>query len=83
MAKNDDFAPANNDAYTGMLSISLLALIGACVLLYLDFSQYPDTKPPQIVKTPIGAKLDNPIQKLPEINPQKDGKDKGTRTRAT
>jgi hypothetical protein len=35
-----------NDAYTGMLVISLLALIGGAVLLYLDKSQYPDNLPP-------------------------------------
>jgi hypothetical protein len=38
-----------SDAYTGMLAVSLLALIVGCVLLYLDFSDY-DTmgKPPPV-----------------------------------
>ncbi len=41
-----------NDAYTGMLGISLFALILGCVLLYLDYSQYPDAKGPAIPKSP-------------------------------
>ncbi len=54
MAKKDDTSapPATNDAYTGMLAISLFALIGGCVLLYLDFSQYPDSKGPAVPKAP-------------------------------
>jgi len=35
-----DNAPATNDAYTGMLAISLVALIAGSVLLFLDYSQY-------------------------------------------
>lgn len=46
MAKNPDAAPATSDAYTGMLAIALLALIVGCVLLYLDYSQYPASTPP-------------------------------------
>jgi hypothetical protein len=60
MARDDDHAPATNDAYTGMLSISLLALIGGCVLLFLDYSQYPDSKPPTLTPRPPGVKLDGP-----------------------
>jgi hypothetical protein len=54
MAKKDDPStpPATNDAYTGMLAISLFALIGGCVLLYLDYSQYPDSKAPAVPKAP-------------------------------
>lgn len=49
MAKTEteDTAVATNDAYTGMLAISLLALILGCVFLYLDWSQYPDKPPPR------------------------------------
>jgi hypothetical protein len=47
---DDDIAPAGaqprSDAYTGMLVISLAAMITGCVLLYLDFSEYPTAKPP-------------------------------------
>jgi len=45
-------APATNDIYTGMLGISLVALIVGCVLLYLDYSQYPDSKGPTVPKSP-------------------------------
>jgi hypothetical protein len=41
----EETAVPTNDAYTGMLVISLLALIAGCIFLYLDWSQYPD-KPP-------------------------------------
>lgn len=51
--KDDEAGPtATNDAYTGMLAIALFALIGGCVLLYLDYSQYPDSKGPSIPKAP-------------------------------
>ena len=35
-----------SDAYTGLLAISLVAMIIGCVLLFLDRNQYPDSKPP-------------------------------------
>ena len=35
-----------SDAYVGMLAISLGAMIIGCVLLFLDWSQYPDSKAP-------------------------------------
>jgi hypothetical protein len=38
-------AQPKSDAYTGLLAISLGAMIVGCVLLYLDMSQYPDKKP--------------------------------------
>jgi len=39
------------DAYTGMLAISLVALIAGSVFLFMDYSQYPDRapKPPEKV----------------------------------
>lgn len=40
---------ATNDAYTGMLAISLIALLAGCALLYLDWSQYPSKDPPKVV----------------------------------
>ena len=43
----EETAVPTNDAYTGMLAISLLALIAGCVFLYLDWSQYPDKTPPR------------------------------------
>lgn len=47
----EDSKPAN-DAWTGMLAISLLALLAGCALLYLDFSQYPSKDPPPVPKAP-------------------------------
>ena len=53
-----------NDAYTGMLVLSLLGLVFGCVLLFLDFSQYSGN-PPQVQKvqafTPNAP--DEPAQK--------------------
>jgi len=40
------YAPPKSDAYTGLLIVSLLALIAGCTFLYLDWSQYSKTKPP-------------------------------------
>lgn len=36
----------SSDAYVGMLLVSLIAMIIGCVLLYLDFAQYPEAKAP-------------------------------------
>lgn len=55
---DNDGPPASNDAYTGMLAIALFALIGGCVLLYLDYSQYPDSKGPAVPKAPAPAAPD-------------------------
>lgn len=45
-----------NDAYTGMLFVSLLAMTGACILLYLDYGKYGDAKPPKEPPPLPGAK---------------------------
>lgn len=34
-----------NDVYTGLLVISLIAMITACILLWLDYDQYPAQVP--------------------------------------
>jgi hypothetical protein len=34
-----------NDAYTVMLTISLVAMIAACILLYQELKRYPSLKP--------------------------------------
>jgi hypothetical protein len=41
-----DTGVATNDAYTGMLAISLIALIAGSVLLFLDYSQHSGKPPP-------------------------------------
>jgi hypothetical protein len=38
-------APPRSDAYTGLVAISLVAMITASVLLFLDYNQYPKKKP--------------------------------------
>jgi hypothetical protein len=54
MATTDeqDTTRATNDAYTGMLAISLIALIIGCLLLFLDWSQYPSADPPKVKAPP-------------------------------
>jgi hypothetical protein len=47
-----DTSRATNDAYTGMLAISLIALMAGCALLYLDWSQYPEREPPKVKAPP-------------------------------
>jgi len=39
---------ARSDAYTGMLVISLIALLAGCLLLYLDYRRYPASNPPPV-----------------------------------
>lgn len=36
---------ARNDAYTGLLFISFLALVASCIFLYLDYDQYGKSTP--------------------------------------
>ncbi len=38
-------AKATNDSYTVLLTISLLAMIVSCVLLYYDIKRYPSITP--------------------------------------
>lgn len=45
-------AKSRSDIYTGMLVISLLAMIAGCVLLYLDYDQYSSSKPPPLPSAP-------------------------------
>jgi hypothetical protein len=54
MASNSEETKAKptNDAYTGMLAISLAALLVGSAVLYLDFSQYPAAAPPKVVYVP-------------------------------
>jgi hypothetical protein len=46
MAKNEGMSarPAN-DAYTGLLILSLVATVVSCALLYVDQASYPDARP--------------------------------------
>src|SRR5258708_16922080 len=37
-----------NDAYTGLLFISFVALVTSSILLFVDFKQYGDKTPPKL-----------------------------------
>ena len=56
-ARARDEAPAKprSDAYTGLLAISLLALLAGAVFLYLDYSQYPSGGAPKVSPPPTSA----------------------------
>jgi hypothetical protein len=80
-------SPPRNDAYTGMLIVSLLALIVSCILLFLDYSRYPERKPPmpptvapvslkQNEAAPAPAPAPAPEQKAPEKAPEKKDEEK-------
>jgi hypothetical protein len=49
-----------SDAYTGLLIISLLAQIAGAVFLYLDYSSYPDAKPPKPADRPAAITFQPP-----------------------
>jgi hypothetical protein len=60
-----DTSVPTNDAYTGMLIVSLLALIVGCVLLFMDYSQYSGT-PQKITLPPLTKPAGAPEGKAPE-----------------
>jgi hypothetical protein len=44
------------DVYIGLLVLSLIAQVAAALFLYMDYSAYPDAKPPKVQAPPsIGA----------------------------
>jgi hypothetical protein len=67
VTERKDTGVPKNDAYTGMLVISLLALILGSVLLFLDYSQYQGT--PTAFTVPPAPKV---AEKAPEVG-QKQG----------
>jgi hypothetical protein len=66
-----------NDAYTGMLAVSLLALLAGCFFLFLDYSRYSDKPKPVVydyrARPPAEAGAE---QKGKEGDKQKEGEDK-------
>lgn len=69
MAKNDEsVSRPRNDAYTGLLAISFLALVGGCVFLYLYAEEMGE--PPtagvkvDVVSGPIGT-AGSPLSRIP------------------
>jgi hypothetical protein len=76
--EEQDTSRATNDAYTGMLAISLIALLAGCALLYLDWSQYPDKEPqkvtapkPSMVAPPPADGQKPPPPQMPPMNVDK------------
>jgi hypothetical protein len=53
-----------NDAWTGMLVVSLVALLAACALLFLDWRHYKD-KPDKLKSAPITLESDEAAGKEP------------------
>ena len=43
----EEVRPAS-DVYTGLLAISLIAMIASCILLFLDYNQYGASKAPTV-----------------------------------
>ena len=70
-------AKASNDAYTGMLAISLIALLIGTGAIYMDYSRYAgQPKPLQVTFTePPAAEVVEPKNRPPVDDDQKD-KDK-------
>lgn len=50
--ENTEVKPPS-DAYTGLLALSLIAMIVSCVVLYLDYAQYGNTKAPAPAVPPV------------------------------
>ncbi|SRR5579885_2424745 len=48
-------AKPRSDVYVGLLILALLAQIAGAAFLYLDYSQYPDIKPPKVADRPKGG----------------------------
>jgi hypothetical protein len=64
-------AAPSSDVYTGLLAISLVAMIASCILLFLDYSQYGSSKAPAV---PITTPQVKPISQgmLPPPPPLED-----------
>ncbi len=70
-----DGSIAVNDAWTGMLAVSLLALVVGSGFLAYDYYQYSDDKVPTVTKftaTPPGAPQKGPAPPPPKVE-AKDG----------
>jgi hypothetical protein len=84
---NEPLVKKRSDAYTGILAISFLALVGACVLLYLEYQNYEGKTIPAAPKIDVpGARLEavkgsggppapKKIDNTPPDNPMKEPKD--------
>ncbi len=79
MATEQSTYRATNDAYTGMLVISLIALIAGSSLLYVDWQQYPDAAPPKVPPKVLVREQPQAPQAQPKADeePKKDEDKKG------
>lgn len=68
MANEPTTYRAANDAYTGMLVISLIALVVGSTMLFLDYQQYPEVSPKPPVK--FAPKLEPPVPPAPPAEPE-------------
>lgn len=57
-----------SDAYTGLLALSLIAMLVSCVVLYLDYAQYGDKKAPAPNVPPVTKPAAAPTSALPAPN---------------
>ena len=60
---------AANDAYTGMLAISLIALCVGSGLLFYDYQQYPEANPkgpPKSAPPVVKVEPPPPVEKQPD-----------------
>jgi hypothetical protein len=77
----DTEAKPRSDAYVGMLGLSLVAQIFGAVFFYMDWSQYPTTKPPEPPKVtapaagagPAGGVAPAPAPGVPGQQPPQGG----------
>jgi hypothetical protein len=67
---------ARSDVYTGMLIVSLAALLVGCLLLWLDYRQYPSGSPPQIQASPPSQMGGDQGRPKEQPNPNKGQKKK-------
>ncbi|HEY1381133.1 MAG TPA: hypothetical protein VGF55_30315 [Gemmataceae bacterium] len=72
---DQDDAP-RSDVYTGLLALSLIAMIVSCLLLWLDFAQYSTMKAPSVTVPPpkvregvAAGQLPPPLLTLPPPAP--------------
>jgi hypothetical protein len=55
-ARGRDQAPKaqpRNDIYVGLLIVSLVAMLIGCVLLFIDYNSYGESKPPSVEVPPV------------------------------
>lgn len=64
-------AKPTSDVYVGLLVLSLLAQVAASLFLWMDYSQYPESKPPKVQPpAAIGSNLPAPTGAAPASGAQ-------------